>query len=398
MKQQNSPPLIAHIIYSLGVGGLENGLVNLINRMPPDQYRHVIICLKNSTDFSNRLRREDVSIYELNKNDGQDWFSFVEMYRLLRRIKPDIVHTRNLAAIEYQVPALLAGAKFRVHGEHGWDTFDPCGENKKYRWLRRLLSLIIHRFIPLSQHLQNYLLNNVKIPGKKISRICNGVDTDMFTPRSGVRMPLRDCPFVLKDGDLLIGTVGRMHGVKDQLTLVKAFIELLERHAECIDSVRLVMVGEGPLKDEALKLLAEKKLDGYAWLPGQRDDVADIMRSFDVFVLPSQAEGISNTILEAMASGLPVIATNVGGNPELVVHGQTGLLTEKQNPIQMADYLYEYVASQPMRLLHGKNGRQRVLTEFSMHEMIARYCEVYDSSINPEITRSYLRKKAETGE
>lgn len=383
--EQLTPPLIAHIIYSLGVGGLENGLVNLINRMPPDQYRHAIICLKNSTDFSSRLHRKDVSIYELNKKEGQDWASFVSLYRLLRKIKPDIVHTRNLAAIEYQIPALLAGVRLRVHGEHGWDTFDPQGENKKYQWLRRFMSLLIHRFIPLSQHLQNYLLEKVKIPEQKISRICNGVDTDRFKPRSDVRQALQDCPFTANDDQILIGTVGRMHGVKDQLTLVRAFIELLEQYPELTDFVRLVIIGEGPLRAKALQLLAENKLDCYAWLPGQRDDIAEIMHFLDIFVLPSQAEGISNTILEAMASGLPVIATNVGGNQELVVHGQTGFLVEKQNPPQMRGYLFEYVKDKSKRQLHGKNGRQRVLTEFSMDEMVTRYRAVYDSWINPEI-------------
>ena len=120
-------PLIVHIIYRLGVGGLENGLVNLINRIPADQYRHAIICLTDSTDFSKRIQRDNVAVYEIHKRPGHDAQSFVKVYKLLKQLKPDIVHTRNLAAIEYQVCAVLAGVPFRIQGEHGWDVFDPDG-------------------------------------------------------------------------------------------------------------------------------------------------------------------------------------------------------------------------------------------------------------------------------
>jgi len=210
------PPLIVHIIYRLGIGGLENGLVNIINNLPEDSYRHAIICLADSTEFSQRIKRQDVIVHQLHKRPGQDWASFYAVYRLLKQWQPAIVHTRNLAAIEYQICALLAGVPYRVHGEHGWDVFDPDGSNVKYQWLRRGLGLIIHRFIPLSQYLQNYLLNRVGISSDKITRICNGVDTKTFYPRAGSR-PIPDgCSLNLHE-KLVIGTVGRMHGVtKDE--------------------------------------------------------------------------------------------------------------------------------------------------------------------------------------
>ncbi|MBU2570669.1 MAG: TIGR03088 family PEP-CTERM/XrtA system glycosyltransferase [Gammaproteobacteria bacterium] len=378
MPLNQTPPLIAHIIFSLGVGGLENGLVNLINRMPADRYRHAIICLKNSTDFKNRLQRKDIEIYELNKPEGQDWQSFVKMYRLLKQIKPAIVHTRNLAAIEYQVPALLAGVKHRVHGEHGWDVFDPDGSNKKYRLLRRLLGLIIDRFIPLSDHLDNYLREKVGISDSRIRRICNGVDTERFQP-ARPKVVVGDCPWPDAEKRLIIGTVGRMHGVKDQMTLARAFVELLKRHPESKNAVGLVMIGDGPLREEVKQLLDENDLLDQAWLPGERSDVAELMRGFDIFVLPSQAEGISNTILEAMASGLPVIATRVGGNPELVEHAKTGFLVEKQNPSELAGRLSDYIGDPKLCIEHGNKGRERALQAFSIDAMVKNYLSVYDS-------------------
>ncbi len=377
MESQQKPPIIAHVIFSLGVGGLENGVVNLINRMPEEKYRHVIICVQNSTDFSQRISKPDVAIYELHKQPGHDWKSFIKMYRLLKQINPDIVHTRNLATIEYQLPAVLAGIKHRIHGEHGWDVFDPEGNNKKYQLLRRVLGLMIQRFIALSQHLEQYLLKKVGIPAKKITRICNGVDTKKFYPAEQ-KQALSQCPFPHDQGLVFIGTVGRMHGVKDQMTLVKAFVQMLTERPGLKANARLLVIGDGPLRQQALDYLKKHGLSDFAWLPGKRDDVAEIMRYLDLFVLPSQAEGISNTILEAMATALPVVATQVGGNPELVDDGKNGMLVEKESPADMAHCLIDYLEHPQKREAHGQQSLQRVNERFSLDRMVEQYLAVYD--------------------
>jgi sugar transferase (PEP-CTERM/EpsH1 system associated) len=371
------PPLIVHIIYRLGIGGLENGLVNIINNLSEGRYRHAIICLTDSTEFSQRIRRQDVIVHQLHKRPGQDWASFYKVYRLLKQWQPTIVHTRNLAAIEYQVCALFAGVPYRVHGEHGWDVFDPDGSNVKYQWLRRALGLVIHRFIPLSQHLQEYLLTRVGLPAKKITRICNGVDTRIFYPRREDRGVPEGCLLDLNQ-KLVIGAVGRMHGVKDQLTLVRAFIDACETSAEFALTARLFLIGDGPLRTDALELLDSAKLAEKAWLPGERNDIPEILRSLDIFVLPSKAEGISNTILEAMASGLPVIATRVGGNPELVLDGQTGCLVEKEDVEGLSLAMRDLVADNEKRRQLGEASLRRVLAEFSIDSMVDRYRQVYD--------------------
>ncbi len=372
-------PLVVHVIYRLGIGGLENGLVNLINTMPASAYRHAIVCLKDSTDFQQRLTRADVHVYSLNKQDGQGWGSFLAFYSLLKQLKPMIVHTRNLSAIEYQIPAVLAGVKHRVQGEHGWDVFDPDGSNVKYQWVRRLIKPLIHRFIPLSKHLESYLTDKIHVDQSKITRICNGVDTEVFYPLSGQKTPLVGCPYEFKTNELIIGTVGRMHSVKDQLTLVKSFISVCARVPAVRQKIKLFIAGDGPLREQAIDLLAEQQLSENAWLPGERGDVAEFMRRLDIFVLPSQTEGISNTILEAMATGLPVIATNVGGNPELVDNGNTGLLTPAGDIQGMADKILDYIHNQEKRQQHGRKALQRVSSEFSLQAMVARYQSVYDS-------------------
>jgi glycosyltransferase involved in cell wall biosynthesis len=169
-----------------------------------------------------------------------------------------------------------------------------------------------------------------------------------------------------------------MHGVKDQLTLVKAYILACQQSVVFADKARLLLIGDGPLWEIAIKLLEDSGLIDKAWLPGERKDIAFIMRSFDIFVLPSKAEGISNTILEAMATGLPIIATRVGGNPELVVDKETGLLVEKENVTEMAAALQDLVVDDDKRTQFASAALQRAQQEFSIDNMVARYLAVYD--------------------
>ncbi len=367
-------PLIVHVLYRLQVGGLENGVVNLVNQLPADRYRHAIVCLTESTEFRNRIQRDDVAVYEMHKNPGQDLGNWKRLYRLFRKIHPTVVHTRNIGCLEAQIPAWLAGVPCRVHGEHGWDISDPNGNNRKYQWLRRLHSPLIHRFIALSKELENYLVRRAHINANKVSRIYNGVDNRRFHPGESDALPQG---FASSDS-IVFGTVGRMHGVKDQVNLCRAFVQLCQQQANLAPRLRLVMVGDGPLQQKCAQLLAEADLAGRAWLAGNQDKVANIMRAFDVFVLPSQAEGISNTILEAMACGLPVIATDVGGNGELVDVGHTGTLVPANDPQALAEAMAIYANDPQMRQQQGENGRGRINERFSMAQMLAAYGGVYE--------------------
>ncbi len=367
-------PLIVHVIHRLGVGGLENGLVNLVDRL--HDYRHAIVCLTEATDFRRRIRRGDVAIHELHKREGQDLALYHRLYRLLRRLRPAVVHTRNLAALECQLPAWLAGVPVRIHGEHGWDVFDPEGGNRKYQWLRRAFRPLIHHYVPLSRQLEAYLTERIGVPAAKITRICNGVNTERFRPPEGGREPIPGCPFT--DPDLvLVGTVGRMHGVKDQVTLARAFAALLRAEPRLRRTVRLVMVGDGPLRRECGTVLAEAGLGDLAWLPGARDDVPRVLRGLDLFVLPSRAEGISNTILEAMATGLPVVATHVGGNGELVRDGVSGYLVPPADPARLAEAMAAYLKDPALRHAHGREGRRLAVAEYTLAGMCDAYGRLY---------------------
>jgi glycosyltransferase involved in cell wall biosynthesis len=170
-----------------------------------------------------------------------------------------------------------------------------------------------------------------------------------------------------------------MQAVKDPLTLARAFVLIMRAMPGAARRLRLVMVGEGPLREPARMLLAEAGVDEYAWLPGERNDVARIMRSFDLFVLPSLAEGISNTILEAMATGLPVLATAVGGNPELIQAGVTGALVPRGDPQSMARAMRAYAESAELCRRHGIEARRTIERKFGMEAMVDAYMKIYDT-------------------
>jgi sugar transferase (PEP-CTERM/EpsH1 system associated) len=375
----SSPPLIAHVIHHLWIGGLENGLVNLINRIPEERYRHAIICMDDFSDFRDRLQRNDVQVIAIHKKAGRDPAAKWRLFKLFRELKPDILHSRNLSGLDALLPAYLAGINHRIHGEHGRDVDDLDGSNRKLQLLRRLHRPLINHYIPLSKDLAYYLQKSVGVAASRITQIYNGVDTDKFTPASGDRPPLpAGAGFADKDS-VIIGTIGRFQSVKDPMNLAEGFIRLLENRPELTARARLVMIGDGPLREPVMRRLAEAGYGELVWAPGSRNDVEAILPAFDLFVLPSLAEGISNTLLEAMACGLPVLATAVGGNPELVTDGESGTLIPAADSSAMATMLERYVRDKSLRLSQGKAGRKRVEEKFSITAMVDSYVRLYDN-------------------
>lgn len=383
----STAPLIAHIIYRLDIGGMENGLVNLINHMPAERYRHAIICLTDYTEFRKRLHRADVQCYALHKRPGKDLALYGRLWRLLRQLRPQVVHTRNLAALDCLVPAALAGARYRIHGEHGRDVNDLDGNSPKYTLLRRTLRPFAHRYIALSHDLEEWLRGRIGVAPQKLVHICNGVDMERFRPAAGGRVPLPVSGFA-DPGVFVIGSVLRMQPVKDPMNLVRAFVRLLARAPRLRCRARLALIGDGPLYTEAAGELESAGVRELVWMPGARDDVPELLRAFDLFVLPSLAEGISNTILEAMASGLPVVATRVGGNGELIVEGDTGALVPRADPDALALAMQRYAEDPELAARHGRQGREHCGREFSLETMMRRYMAVYDELLGASCARS----------
>jgi sugar transferase (PEP-CTERM/EpsH1 system associated) len=369
-------PRIVHVIHRLDVGGLENGLVNLINHCPPERFRHAIVCVTQYSDFRKRIRAADVPIIALQKKPGHEPAVYRRFWRALDELKPQIVHTRNLGTLEYQWVAAAARIKGRVHGEHGWDTVDLHGDNPRYRLLRRVSKLAVHRYIPMSRHLEEWLQSEIHIPPERLRRVYNGVDAQRFHVPAQ-REPLERAGFADPDA-IVIGTAGRLAAVKNQRLLIEAFRRLVHTAGERGKRLRLVIVGDGEQRAECQRLIEDSGIAAQSWITGLREDVPQLLRGFDVFALPSLNEGISNTILEAMATGLPVVATRVGGNAELVTDGLSGALCDLDNADAFAAALGRYAFDPELRRAHGAAGRRRVDADFGIESMVRGYLDVYD--------------------
>lgn len=374
-------PLVVHVVYRFDTGGLENGVVNLINHMPAAAYRHAVVALTEVVPaFARRIHRDDVRFVSLRKPPGHGWKLYPQLVRLFREWRPAVVHTRNLAALECQVPAWWAGVPVRIHGEHGRDVEDPDGTRQRYQRIRRLYRPFVSHYIALSRDLADYLERRVHVAPERITQVYNGVDTQRFAPANPSPAKIAGCPFS-PDEHWIVGTVGRMQPIKDQTTLAQAFILALQRQPSMRRRLRLAMVGDGPLRAQAQAMLDAAGVGDASWLPGERSDVADVMRGLSCFVLPSLAEGISNTILEAMASALPVIATAVGGNTELVAAGRSGEIVAPGDPQALADCLLAIAADPAKVAAMGAVGRADAETKFSMAAMVSNYLRVYDREL-----------------
>ncbi|MCH7344159.1 TIGR03088 family PEP-CTERM/XrtA system glycosyltransferase [Pelomonas sp. CA6] len=379
-RDETGRPLIAHVVYRFDTGGLENGLVNLINEMGEQHWRHAVIALTEVSErFRQRVRRADVRFIALNKPPGHAFALYPRVWRLLRELRPAVLHTRNLAALELQPVGWAAGVPVRIHGEHGRDMDDLHGLSRKHQRIRRAFSPFVHRHVALSRDLAGYLRDRVGLDAARIVQIYNGVDTERFHPAppgGADDTTPSGWPFGAP-GLFVFGSVGRMQDVKNPLLLTRAFARLLREQPALRERLRLVQVGEGPLRGQVQALLAQEGLSALAWLPGDRADVPALMRRLDAFVLPSRAEGISNTILEAMGCALPVLATEVGGNAELLQSGQQGLLLPEGDEAALTRAMAELAADPARARAMGQAGRARVQAMFSLQSMRQAYEALY---------------------
>jgi sugar transferase (PEP-CTERM/EpsH1 system associated) len=378
-------PLVVHLVYRLDFGGLETLLVERINRLPAERYRHAVICLDDyNRAFADKIRRPGTTVHALHKAPGLSPATHLRLWALLRRLRPAIFHSYNLSAIEYAPAALLAGVPVRVNGAHGRDAADPEGRNRKHNLLRSAMTPFYHCCYANSAAMLTWNRQVIGVPVARSRLLSNGIDAEKFRPRAGstdVDMADGDAVRHFGADAIVIGTVGRVQDVKDHATLLAAFLLLRARLPALAPRLRLAVVGDGPLLT-ALRAQAEAAGVGDAvWLPGARADIAQVLRGFTVFAMSSLAEGTPGAALEAMASGLPVVGTCVGGLPEVIEEGVTGLLVPPADPQAMAAALERYVTAPDLTAAHGKDARERVLRHYSMAAMVAAYQGLYDDML-----------------
>lgn len=366
------PVRVMHVLHCLGTdgrtGGMEYGVIKLVNAADPARVQSAVCSTRAADPALAKLLDAAVPYYECDARRGNDPWLVAALWRIFRGFRPDIVHTHAWGTLlEGMLAARLARVPVIVHGEHGTLQSKPYQLRlQRFAWRRA------DRVLSVSSRLAERLAREVGFDLRRIHTIRNGVNLERFGPalRADGRRALG-----LREEAIAIGTVGRLVEVKDHATLLRAFARVADSDSRPV----LFVAGEGPLGTALREQAAALGIASRVRFLGHRDDIDRVLAALDLFVLSSSSEGMSNTILEAMASGVAVVATRVGGADELVVDGVTGVLVPAGDPQMLAAALSRLASDAPLRHGMAVAGLRRAHQEFSLSRMVAGYEDLYDS-------------------
>lgn len=361
---------VVHTVFSLGTGGMENGVVNLCNRLDPARFAPAICTFAPGGALEARVDRDRVEIFCVPRRWNNDPTLPLRLARELRRRQAEVVHTHAWGTlVEGVLAARLAGTPKIVHGEHG------LLENDKWRRrvLQRWLWARADQLLSVSGRLADEMMELAPKRTRSVRVVPNGVDADRFRPADGHVTAAR-ASFGLPMDSVVIGMVARLVPVKNHAGLLAAASVLLRAERQ----FTIALAGDGPLRDQLSRQVDDLGLSGRVHFLGDVTNIADFYRALDIFVLNSDSEGMSNTILEAMSTGLPIVATDVGSNAASVAAGRTGLLVPPADSRALAAALVRLIDDPQLRLAYGSAGRLRVEDEFSLDRMVRRYEEIYE--------------------
>lgn len=364
------PIRVLHLVSCLGLngrtGGTEYGIIKLVNGLDPADVASTVCSTIDADPAFVNLLRDGVGYFQCGKREGNDWRLVPRLCRVIRAVRPDIVHTHAWGTlVEGLVAARMCRVPVLVHGEHGTLQAKPY-QLRLQRWAWGRATQVLS----VSSRLADALAGTVGFPRERIAVIRNGVDLTRFsaTLREQGRAVLG-----LSATDVAVGTVGRLVPVKDHALFLRAVGVVGREGLSC----RAFIAGEGPLRAELSSLVDQLGLAGRVTLLGHRPDVERVMAGLDVFVLSSRSEGLSNTIQEALCSGVPVVATRVGGADELVDHGRTGLLVPPGDAEAMGRALIALVGDRDRRQAFATAAAERATREFGFETMARGYRDLY---------------------
>jgi sugar transferase (PEP-CTERM/EpsH1 system associated) len=371
-KRQLAPLRVLHVLDHLDTGGTEYGVLKIMNGLSQTQFDSRICVMRGSnTELVNSCALHGRVFHAGGAATGSQLGIF-RLRRIFQVWRPHIVHSRNWGAIEAIPAARLSGVPVAIHSEHGYELDMLKGLPLRRRLLRRGFYQMADAIFAVTRDLSSYHEQQVGWNGGRISTIYNGVDTSRFAPRPVERRLVRE-QLSLPERRFVIGVVGRLVPIKSYPTLLKAAVQLIEGGCD----LSVLIIGAGPER----KVLEQEasQLGDRAIFLGERNDLPALYNAMDVFAQTSLCEGMSNTLLEAMASGLPAVATRVGGNPELVKDEETGLSFPPGDVSSLVAKLALLANSPSLCQKLGESARQRALADFGLSQMLAAYERLYAS-------------------
>jgi glycosyltransferase involved in cell wall biosynthesis len=362
---------ICQLLHTLQTGGAEV-LAARLARQLRHRYRFLFLCLDACGELGEALRQEGLAVHVLDRRAGLDWRCSLRMARFFRRERVDVIHAHQCTPFFYGATARLLYPKARVllteHGRHY-----PDFPRRKRMIANRLLLGRGDRVVGVGEAVRKALIDNEGIPAGRVEVIYNGVDLSAHV-RGVSDASLTRRELGLGEADFVVIQVARLDYLKDHATALRTLARLLP----LLPQARLVLVGEGPEEPGIRKVVKELGVQEQVRFLGLRQDVARLLAAADAFLLSSISEGIPLTVIEAMGAGLPVVATRVGGLPEVVQEELTGLLAPRGDDAALAAHLVRLAAEPALRRRLGEQGRDRARDLFSESRMHRAYVRVYE--------------------
>lgn len=367
---------IGYIVSSLNYGGVEKFVIDLANNIDTQYYKPVIISLTEAAPLAAQLKNH-IKIYYLDKKAGNDFSIPKKIKTIVAKEQIKILHSNNWSTFVEAVAAKLICKIPLVHTQHGMEKNDV--ESSVKRIIRNKIRLFsaycTDNVVVVSDATKQFVNKEWGFPERKINHIYNGVDTEKYSSNELTRNKIR-LKHGINEQDIVIGSVGRLMPVKNYPNLLKAFAKITNKNS------KLILVGEGPDLNNLKMLGTQLKIADRTRFLGARPDIDKMLNIMDIFVLPSFSEGVSLSLLEAMAVSLPCVATAVGGNVEVVEHNKNGLLVQSDDFLSLANTLNKLIENYKLRKTIGQSALNRVNQLFSFSSMLHQYQSIYSTLVS----------------
>lgn len=359
---------VLHIILSTETGGMENVIYNLAIGHNNSRVKLNVLCLEKIGGLSNELEKLGIQKQLAGKMvPGISLIYPAGLIKLIKQSGCDVVHTHSGCWFKVAMACAHLPHVKLVYTDHG----RMFPESRLMVVMDKIAARFTHKVVAVGAALKSYLISNVKLPAEKVIQINNCIDSNRYLPAANNEDIRKELGYDVDD--VVIVVVARLAPVKNHRLLIDAFRELSARFPKA----RLMIVGDGSLRNELENMTAEYQLEGAVNFLGDRNDVPRLLQAADIATLSSFSEGVSLTILEAMSTGLPVVATAVGGTPTIITDGENGYLVKSNDIESYSECLGKLLESSDDRARMGQNARKHILANWSLSRMTKEYEELY---------------------
>ncbi len=366
---KNRKVKLAQITHDLAIGGLQQVVVNICRTIDREKFDVIVICLRNLGEFVPEIERMGIKVRLVpQKQNGTDYFSFLKLASILKEEEVEVIHTHNTQPFfDGTIAGLLAGVRTIIHTDHARNFPDK----RRYMFAEWLVSHFAYKIVGVSDHTCHNLVHYEKIPENKIITIMNGIDLTRY--KIEIDQQRKRMELGLNGKGPIIGLAVRLVEAKGIRYLLQAMKDVIPLFPD----ITLLIAGDGPLQDELKKMSVDLGIERRVLFTGPRLDIPELMKLFDIYVLPSVSEGLPMVLLEAMAAGCPIIATEVGGVPKAVHHGENGSLVRPGNPKALSSEIVRLLSNKDVRERYSENGVRLAQEKFSAEAMTRSYEKLY---------------------